>query len=110
MHFGTGDFTSDVHTYVVSSESLTHGSRTILSLTLPAERDSLLLCEELDLKPWPFCADIDEDIAGNSGTINSSDNETEYKAEENDSEVENNDNNADDNASNSSDLNLHGVV
>ena len=95
-----GDFTSDSHTYVLSSESLAHGSRAILSLPSPAERDSLLLCEASDSEDTAS-AKNDEDIVGDSGTINNSDNEAEDEAEDNDSEVDNND--ANDSAGDSSD-------
>ena len=94
-----GDFTSDGYTYVLSSESLTHDSRAIFSLPLPAERDSLLHFETSDSEDTAsYCAENDEDIVGDSGTINNSDNVAEGEVEDNDSEVENNDNNTDDNA------------
>ena len=94
-----GDFTSDGHTYVLSSESLTHDSRVILLLPSPAERDSLLHFETSDSEGTAsYCAENDEDIVSNSGTINNSDNVAEDEEEDNDSEVENNDNNANDNA------------
>ena len=88
-----GDFTaSDGCSYVLSGDSLVQSSRTTLSLPLPAERDSLLLCETSDLEDELEDSREDEytavDLNEDAGTT-SNNADSDNEAEDSDSKVDN---------------------